>query len=152
MATRKGVRNQLKNFLWRTKSSATETPKGSGGLDTSQGSQTPEGQLRVLADLAFLMQDYETCLAALRLLVSDLKSDREWRFYAAAQVLFCHLIKLQPIHTDWLSNESGYIQCQSSSFKTGFAVIFRQELFYASKKVLNVSATGPTSSCNLLKR
>lgn len=32
------------------------------------------------------LQDYETCLSALRMLASDLKSDREWRYYAAAQV------------------------------------------------------------------
>lgn len=86
MATRKGVRNQLKNFLWRSKSAAAENPRGSPGLDISLGSQTPEGQLRSLADLAFLVQDYETCLSVLRVLASDLKADKEWRYYAAVQV------------------------------------------------------------------
>jgi hypothetical protein len=87
-ATRKGVRNQLKNLLWRSKSSASELPKatGSGLVDMSLGGQTAEGQLRSLADLAFLMQDYDTCLSTLRLLASDLKADKEWRHYAAVQV------------------------------------------------------------------
>ena len=84
MATRKGVRNQLKNFLWRSKSSVSDVPRTSA--EVSQGAQSPEGQLRSLADLAFLVQDYETCLSALRLLVLDLKFDREWKLYAAAQV------------------------------------------------------------------
>ncbi len=54
-ATRKGVRNQLKNLLWRSKGSASEAPRA-GGVDMSLGGQTVEGQLRSLADLAFLMQ------------------------------------------------------------------------------------------------
>ena len=32
------------------------------------------------------MQDYETALSTLRLLCSDLKTDKRWRQYASAQV------------------------------------------------------------------
>jgi len=58
-ATRKGVRNQLKNLLWRSKSSTSDAPKAAGGVDMSLGGQTVEGQLRSLADLAFLMQVFQ---------------------------------------------------------------------------------------------
>ena len=88
LATRKGVRNQIKNLLWRSKSSAPDLPRAAAAAGPAFGAQSVEGQLRQLADLAFLMQDYETCLSTLRLLASDLKSDKDWRHYAAAQARF----------------------------------------------------------------
>ena len=55
-----------------------------GALGLLPGS--PEAQMRTLADLAFLMQDYETALSTLRALAADLRADKAWRPYAAVQV------------------------------------------------------------------
>lgn len=83
-STRKGIRNQLKTLLFR-KSSQPETPRAGQGL-SQYGPGSVEGQMRLLADLAFMMQDYETAISTLRLLSSDFKADKAWRPYAAAQV------------------------------------------------------------------
>ena len=83
MASRKGVRNQLKNFLWRSKSAASELPRTR--TDQSWASSV-EGQLRSLADLAFLMQDYDLCMTTLKTLASDLKADKDYSHHAAVQV------------------------------------------------------------------
>ena len=58
--SRRGLRNQLKTFLFRQKSNASaQTPRagvGPSGGDNEYGAKTLEGQMRQLADLAFLMQ------------------------------------------------------------------------------------------------
>ena len=56
-AARKGLRNQLKNMLWRTKGAS-----GSGGAALQAAAAQPcgpgtlEGSMRSLADLAFMLQ------------------------------------------------------------------------------------------------
>ncbi len=110
-STRKGLRNQLKTLLWRKQpgglgtAAGKDSPRGSvhggsvhGGpvaAASANGSAVPygggsvEGQMRALADLAFMMQDYDTALSTLRLLASDLRSDKAWKQYAAVQVHRC---------------------------------------------------------------
>ncbi|KAK9805365.1 hypothetical protein WJX73_007226 [Symbiochloris irregularis] len=104
LVSRKGLRNQLKS-LWRGKSAsstslannsnnhtapAPETPGRTGPTPTAAGGQaystgSMEFQMRMLADVAFLMQDYELAGTTLRLLAADFKSDRAWKHYAGAQ-------------------------------------------------------------------
>lgn len=115
-STRKGLRNQLKTLLWRKQPGALgaapgrDSPRGSvhggsvhGGsaaAASANGSAVPygggsvEGQMRALADLAFMMQDYDTALSTLRLLASDLRSDKAWKQYAAVQVHCCPFHRL----------------------------------------------------------
>ena len=95
VSSRRGLKNQLKTLLWRSKSSAATRER-----EARDGSQTPrgavvgqpyaaasmEGQLRQLADLAFMMQDYETAVSTLKLLSSDSRADKAWKAYAGAQV------------------------------------------------------------------
>ena len=50
------------------------------------GPGTLEGQMRALADLAFMLQDYDTCASTLRLLGPELKADKAWKHYAGCQV------------------------------------------------------------------
>ena len=97
-SSRRGLKNQLKTLLWRSKSSAAAREQ-----EARDGSQTPrgavagqpyaaasmEGQLRQLADLAFMMQDYETAVSTLKLLSSDARADKAWKAYAGAQVRSC---------------------------------------------------------------
>ncbi len=45
--------------------------------------------MRQLADLAFVMQDYETAQSTLKLLASDYKTDKAWKHLAGVQVGLC---------------------------------------------------------------
>jgi hypothetical protein len=85
-AARKGLRNQLKTLLFRK--SGPETPRASAAAPAAAyGPSTLEGQMRQLADLAFMMQDYDTATSTFRLLASDYKADKAWRHYSAVQVM-----------------------------------------------------------------
>ena len=101
LASRKGIRNQLKGLLWRGRSGSASTLANSTANappvpDSSQRSAPAAGQaystgsiefqMRMLADVAFLIQDYELAGSTLRLLAADFKSDRAWKHYAGAQV------------------------------------------------------------------
>ncbi len=58
-------------------------------LTTLRHTPTDEVHARMLRSLsAGGMQDYEMALSTLRLLCSDLKTDKRWRQYAGAQVYF----------------------------------------------------------------
>ena len=90
--SRRGLRNQLKTFLFRSKSNAAAdtpragaTPSGAGGSN-QYGAATTEGQMRQLADLAFVMQDYETAQSTLKLLAGDYKTDKAFKHLAGVQV------------------------------------------------------------------
>ena len=89
-AARKGLRNQLKTLLWRTKGSSgsrtLDGPALQAAMAPAYGPGTLEGQMRSLADLAFMLQDYETCASTLRLLGPELKADKAWKHYAGCQV------------------------------------------------------------------
>lgn len=90
--SRRGLRNQLKTFLFRSKSNAAaETPRGGAtpsgaGASNQYGAATTEGQMRQLADLAFVMQDYETAQSTLKLLAGDYKTDKAYKHLAGVQV------------------------------------------------------------------
>ena len=91
---RKGLRNQLKGLLWRGKGATgsgagqgPETPRVASASGPTYGAASVEGQMRALADLAFILQDYDTAAATLRLLAADLKADKAWKHYAGAQVI-----------------------------------------------------------------
>jgi len=45
-----------------------------------------ESQIRVLADYAFMLRDYDLALQNYRLLSSDYKTDKAWKRYAGVQV------------------------------------------------------------------
>lgn len=96
--SRRGLRNQLKTFLFRSKSNAaSETPRGgatpSGAGGSNQyGAATTEGLMRQLADLAFVMQDYETAQSTLKLLAGDYKTDKAYKHLAGVQVNSLNLV------------------------------------------------------------
>lgn len=93
LATRKGLRNQLKGLLWRGKSGSgpnlaatAEAPaRPPSARGQAYGVASVEGQMRALADVAFMMQDYELAAATLKQLSSDLRADKAWKHYAGAQ-------------------------------------------------------------------
>lgn len=78
-AGKKGLRNTIKS-LWRGKESRGEGLRPDGAY----GYGMPEAQLRLSADLAFMLRDYELALSHWRLCVSDFKTDRAVRQLGAA--------------------------------------------------------------------
>ena len=73
-ATRKGLKNQLKSF-WGRSTGVKAKPEGDGGYTHAAA----ESQIRVAADLAFALRDYETAASHYRLLQGDYKADKAWR-------------------------------------------------------------------------
>ncbi len=101
-STRKGLRNQFKALLGLRKpgSLSPETARpvtANGSYDNS----SPEGQLRQLGDLAFMLQDYETAASSYQLLAPDLKADRAWRQFAATQVPSCQAACRATCNSRW---------------------------------------------------
>jgi hypothetical protein len=84
---RKGVKNMLKSW-WGRK--PKESPKREGPGNTANGSgplydvNTIESQIRLLADLAFMVRDYELALSMYRMVRDDFKSDKAWHHFASA--------------------------------------------------------------------
>jgi len=54
-STRKGLKNQLKSFWTKSTTTRTDKPEGDAGYTHA----SPESQIRVAADLAFMLKDYE---------------------------------------------------------------------------------------------
>ncbi|KAG7602444.1 TRAPP III complex Trs85 [Arabidopsis thaliana x Arabidopsis arenosa] len=93
-ATRKGLKNQFKNFLWR---------KGKDdNLDATKGSMytysSTESQIRILGDYAFMLHDYELALSSYRLIYTDYNIDKAWKHYAGVQEMrgLAYFISDQP--------------------------------------------------------
>ncbi len=86
-ATRKGLRNTLKS-LWKGKEPrAVELPP-----DGAYHHGSPEAQLRLCADLAMMLRDYELAAGHLRLVAQDFRADRAQRQAgAASEALGCAL-------------------------------------------------------------
>ncbi|KAK3240229.1 hypothetical protein CYMTET_49920 [Cymbomonas tetramitiformis] len=85
--TRKGLKNQLKSFWGYRKEKPKSGPEGQDALAGGghYAYNSPESQLRILADLAFLLRDYELALSHYRLLAADYKADKAWKRFAGVQ-------------------------------------------------------------------
>lgn len=80
-ATRKGLKNQIKNLWWhKGKDDTTDVSNGPNYTFSST-----ESQIRILGDYAFMLRDYELALSNYRLLSSDYKIDKAWKRYAGVQ-------------------------------------------------------------------
>ncbi|XVF76076.1 hypothetical protein PTKIN_Ptkin13bG0237100 [Pterospermum kingtungense] len=107
-ATRKGLRNQIKNLWWR---------KGKeDALDTSNGPvytfSSIESQIRILGDYAFMLRDYELALSNYRLISTDYKLDKAWKRYAGVQ----EMMGLTYFMLDQSRKEAEY--CMENAFNT----------------------------------
>ena len=80
-ATRKGLKNQIKNLWWhKGKDDTADVSNGSNYTFSSI-----ESQIRILGDYALMLRDYELALSNYRLLSSDYKIDKAWKRYAGVQ-------------------------------------------------------------------
>ncbi|XP_023636322.1 trafficking protein particle complex subunit 8 isoform X2 [Capsella rubella] len=107
-ATRKGLRNQIKNLWWR---------KGKDdGPDATKGSMytfsSTESQIRILGDYAFMLHDYELALSSYRLISTDYKLDKAWKHYAGVQ----EMMGLAYFISDQSKKEAEY--CMENAFST----------------------------------
>lgn len=110
-ANRKGLRNQIKHLWFRKgKEEVTEAP--SGGYTY----KTMEAQIRLLADYAFMLRDYELALSSYRLLAGDFKSDKAWKHYGGAQAMsgICLFMLDQSRRETEICMESAYSSYQRS--------------------------------------
>eukprot|EP00890_Picochlorum_soloecismus_P000085 jgi/Picsp_1/1077/NSC_04560-R1_trafficking protein particle complex subunit 8-like len=94
-ASRRGLKNQLKSFLFRrTPSQASDISAQPSGKSSEEhrddqirelNSRSVEAAMREQSDLCIMIGDYETAISTLKLLSSDLKSDRLHFHYASCQ-------------------------------------------------------------------
>ncbi|KAF8081065.1 hypothetical protein N665_0908s0021 [Sinapis alba] len=107
-ATRKGLRNQIKNLWWRKgKDDVPESTKGSMYTFSSS-----ESQIRILGDYAFMLHDYELALSSYRLISTDYKLDKAWKHYAGVQ----EMMGLAYFISDQSTKEAEY--CMENAFST----------------------------------
>ncbi|CAH8364666.1 unnamed protein product [Eruca vesicaria subsp. sativa] len=107
-ATRKGLRNQIKNLWWRKgKDEVPDSTKGSMYTFSS-----PESQIRILGDYAFMLHDYELALSSYRLISTDYKLDKAWKHYAGVQ----EMMGLAYFISDQSIKEVEY--CMENAFST----------------------------------
>jgi hypothetical protein len=86
-AHRKGFQNALKYFMRKPKIIAEDQGMANCGLNKKNAnnaslyalSTTVEGQMRLAADLCFLLRDYEQAIGYYKSLVSDFKQDKSWK-------------------------------------------------------------------------
>ncbi|PSS15857.1 Trafficking protein particle complex subunit like [Actinidia chinensis var. chinensis] len=107
-ATRKGLRNQIKNLWWRK--GKEDMPESFNGLMYTFSSI--ESQIRVLADYAFMLRDYELAVSNYRLLSTDYKLDKAWKRYAGVQ----EMMGLTYFMLDQSRKEAEY--CMENAFNT----------------------------------
>lgn len=79
-STRKGIRNQFKNYWFRKEKDNSQVVNG----EAAYSPLSIEYQIRHLGDLAFMMKDYDLALSMYRLISNDFKSDKAWKNYAGA--------------------------------------------------------------------
>ncbi|KAF5747759.1 Tetratricopeptide repeat (TPR)-like superfamily protein isoform 1 [Tripterygium wilfordii] len=107
-ATRKGLRNQIKNLWWRKgKEEIQDSPNAAMYTFSSI-----ESQIRVLGDYAFMLRDYELALSNYRLISTDYKLDKAWKHYAGVQ----EMIGLTYFMMDQSRKEAEY--CMENAFNT----------------------------------
>lgn len=133
-STRKGFRNQLKSFLLGSSKRADEFLPESALF----GATSIETQLRTLADLSFLIQDYELAASTYRLLSSDFKAKKAWKHYAGAQEWLGYSLGVaQAAHRDIYH---AYENALNAYVKTGAenrAYAVRASLFWARFSACN---------------
>ncbi|KAJ4908303.1 Tetratricopeptide repeat (TPR)-like superfamily protein [Raphanus sativus] len=107
-ATRKGLRNQIKNLWWRKgKDDVPDSTKGSMYTFSST-----ESQIRILGDYAFMLHDYELALSSYRLISTDYKLDKAWKHYAGVQ----EMMGLAYFISNQSEKEAEY--CMENAFST----------------------------------
>ncbi|CCG82666.1 Putative uncharacterized protein [Taphrina deformans PYCC 5710] len=76
--------------LWGSSRSATPV-HGNGNYDPTTSSyppNSPEAQLRKLADFAFMLRDWKTANSVYDMLRKDYSNDKAWKHHAGAQEMF----------------------------------------------------------------
>ncbi|KAH0931612.1 hypothetical protein HID58_008729 [Brassica napus] len=105
-ATRKGLRNQIKNLWWEKRK------RRCSGFNQRYTFSSTESQIRILGDYAFMLHDYELALSSYRLISTDYKLDKAWKHYAGVQ----EMMGLAYFISDQSKKEAEY--CMENAFST----------------------------------
>jgi len=118
-AQRKGLRNTFRTF-WRK---SKESGGGTTNFESRSGTQTRrvlylhdsiESQLRLLADLAFMLQDYDLALSTYKMARDDFASDREYLHHGEALQMIAYSYFMKGNHE---KDVFDYFRRAQSSFK-----------------------------------
>jgi len=92
-SSRRGITGRLfsagRRYFGTGTKSATINPQSSQSPYTSNAHyahNTPEAQMRKLADYAFMLRDYKFAHAVYDTVKKDFSADKAWKYYAGAQV------------------------------------------------------------------
>ena len=88
VATQKrGLQNQIRGFFRKARdedhNSGSEVVTSTSASSVVYSQQSTEGQIRLAADLCFLLRDYEQAQSFYKTVVSDFKQDRSWLHVAS---------------------------------------------------------------------
>ena len=92
-SSRRGITGRLfsagRRYFGAGTKSTTINPQSSQTPYTSNthyAHNTPEAQMRKLADYAFMLQDYKFAHSVYDTVKKDFSADKAWKYYAGAQV------------------------------------------------------------------
>lgn len=101
-APRRGLTSRFFSASRRLMSGGSQPTYGSSGFEnydpgtSSYHADTPEAQLRKLADIAFIMRDYKLAQKTYELLKKDSSNDKAWMYYAGAHEMAALATVMQP--------------------------------------------------------
>jgi hypothetical protein len=87
-SSRRGFTGRLLNVSRRYfNTSRPNSPSPTGSTPNSYAYNSPEGQMRKLGDLAFMLRDFNLAQSTYESVKKDFQSDKSWNFYSAAQMM-----------------------------------------------------------------
>ena len=106
--TRKGLRNQFKSF-WGRSAGAT---RREGEVD-GYTHQSPESQIRLAGDLAFMCRDYDAAMGHYKLAHVDYKSQSAWRHLGSSYEAMAHVHMLSRANSPELKKDIDHAYTQA---------------------------------------
>jgi hypothetical protein len=119
-AVRKGFKNSIKNFFGR-RDKSLKSPLPSILTGPFYPLETAESQARQLADLCFIVQDYELAAIHYRMAVNDAKSDKQALLQAAAQEMLALSVALGELNSNSSQNTAN-----NASTAANYAANYRE--------------------------
>ncbi|KXN68172.1 hypothetical protein CONCODRAFT_19144 [Conidiobolus coronatus NRRL 28638] len=87
-SSRRGFTGRLLNVSRRYfNTSRPNSPSPTGSTPNNYTYNSPEGQMRKLGDLAFMLRDFNLAQSTYESVKKDFQSDKSWNFYSAAQMM-----------------------------------------------------------------
>jgi hypothetical protein len=162
VAGKRGFQNKLKTiFSFGKKDTKGENQPvspvglGSGGdiVTTRLNWQSPEIQIRRMADYCFMLHDYDVALATYRLISSDFKNyKQDWKFYAGTQefIALCTLFQTKEKKDAEAAFDIAYSHYKAvNENKLALRATLFQAMLYKSRNDLRKAAETFTRGSNV---